>query len=269
MNCVTWLDVTQHFQFLFSESMLKEERHSFILNEVRIRNRVLLTDLASKLKVSEDTVRRDLKYLDEQGQVKKVHGGAISTTFHLYSYKEDEIYAHESKSIIAQKAHALLREGQIIMMTGGTTNLEFARLLPKDFSATIFTPSLPVAMQLLEHALIETIFVGGRLSHEAQIALGGDTIMSISQIKADLCFLGTSHLDAIYGLTEFDWEVVQLKRAMLKASKKVVALTISEKINSVQRYKVCDSHQIDTLVTELDPEVPFLEPFRKKGLEII
>jgi DeoR family transcriptional regulator, fructose operon transcriptional repressor len=250
-------------------TMLKEERHDFILNEVKVRNRVLLTDLASKLNISEDTVRRDLKYLDEKGKIKKVHGGAISNTFHLYSYKEQEIYAHESKSVIAQKAHALLADDQIILISGGTTNLEFARLFPKHIRSTIFTPSLPVAMQLLEHPNVQTIFIGGKLSPEAQIALGGETIQTISQINADLCFLGTGQLDPQKGLTEFDWEVVQLKKAMIVASKKVVSLTISEKINSAQVYKVCDTQSIHTLITELSPRDPFLQSFVKLGLEIL
>ena len=249
--------------------MLKEERHNFIINQIKLRNRVLLTDLSSQLNVSEDTIRRDLKYLDKNGKVKKVHGGAVSASPHAYRPIERDIYAHESKSIIAQKAHALLKEGQVILMTGGTTNLEFARLFPRHIKATVFTPSLPIAMQLLEHANVETVFVGGRLSHEAQIALGGETIMTITKIQADLCFLGTSYFDLVSGLTEFDWEVVQLKRAMLRAAKKKIAMTITEKIHSVQRYKVCEASQIDTLITELDPDDSFLDPFRKLGLEII
>ena len=248
--------------------MLKEERLNFILNEVKVRNRVLLYDIAVKLNVSEDTVRRDLKALDEQGKIKKVHGGAVSNSFHVYSYKEDDIYAHEDKSQIATKAISLIKEEQVILMSGGTTNLELARLMPDHFPLTIFTPSLPVAMQLLEHHNIETIFVGGRLSHEAQIALGGDTLNTLAQVKADVCFLGTGYLDPQEGLTEFDWEVVQLKKSMIKASKRVVALTISEKLNSTQRFKVCDTESIHTLITELPSEHPLLERFQKLGLEI-
>lgn len=252
-----------------TSAMLKEERHDFILNEVKVRNRVLLTDIATKLGISEDTVRRDLKYLDEQGKIKKVHGGAISNSFHLYSYKEQEIYAHESKSVIAHKSHSLLKDSQVILISGGTTNLEFARLFPKHLKATIFTPSLQVAMQFLEHPNVQTIFIGGRLNHEAQIALGAETIQTITQIRADLCFLGTGHLDLTHGLSEFDWEVVQLKKAMIQSTKKVVSLTISEKINSSQVYKVCDITAIHTLITELNPADPFLQPIKKVGLEIL
>lgn len=249
--------------------MLKEERRNFIMNEVKMRNRVLLSDLAIKLNVSEDTVRRDLKHLDKHGQIKKVHGGAISNSFHLYHYQEDEIYAHENKSVIAQKAHSLLKEGQVILMSGGTTNLELARLFPRNLQATVFTISLPVAMQLIEHPLIETILIGGRISHEAQISLGAETVQALSQLRADICFLGTGHLDAEHGLTEIDWDVVQLKKAMIHAAKKIVSLTISEKMNSVQRYKVCETRSIQTLITELNPGNPFLEPFQRQGLEIL
>ncbi len=249
--------------------MLKEERFRFILNEVKVRNRVLLNDLALKLNVSEDTVRRDLKQLDEQGKIKKVHGGAISNSFHLYSYKENDIYAHESKTIIAQKATSLIKKNQVVLMSGGTTNLELARLMPTNIHITIFTPSLPIAMQLIQHKTITTILIGGRLSHEAQIALGGETLHAIDQIKADICFLGTGYLDVNQGLSEFDWEVVQLKKAMIRSTKKVVALTISEKLHSSQRFKVCETTEIHTLVTELLPEHTSLESFRKLGIEII
>ena len=249
--------------------MLKEERLNYIVNEVKIRNRVLLIDIAKKLDVSEDTIRRDLNYLDEQGKVKKVHGGAISNSYHVYTYREDQIYAHESKSIIATKAHQLLKDNAVLLMSGGTTNLEVARLLPSTIRLTVFTPSLPIAMQLLEQPQVETIFIGGKLSKDAQIAIGGDAIRTLSQLKADLCFMGTGNLDLDTGLTEFDWEVVQLKKAMIESSKKMVVLTISEKINSSQRFNICPTISIHTLITELEPTHSILKPFAEKGLEIL
>ena len=245
--------------------MLKEERHAAILNEIRLHNRVLLTDLASLLLVSEDTVRRDLKELDKKGQIKKVHGGAISTGYHSY----DQIYAHDNKVIIAQKAIELFKSGQIILITGGTTNYELARLIPKKLNATFITPSLSTALQLLTHSNIEVIFLGGKLSHDSKIALGGTVINALSEIKADICFLGTGYLDTDNGLTEIDWEVVQIKKAIIKSSTKVVSLAISEKLNSFQRYKVCDLESIDTLITELDPDDHLLQPYKRIGVEIL
>lgn len=249
--------------------MLKQERHNFIVNEVRIHNRVLLNDLATRLTVSEDTIRRDLKELDRLGKVMKVHGGAMSRGFHLYNYEEQEIYAYKSKVIIAQKAIGLLKDGQVILISGGTTNLELARLLHQNLKATFFTPSLPIAMQLLAHENIQTIFIGGRLSSEGQIATGGSAINTLAQIKADICFLGTGHLDANEGLSEFDWEVVQLKKAMISSSKKVVLLAISEKLNSIQRYQVCKIEAVNTLITELVKDNNLLSLYKNQGVQVI
>ena len=100
-------------------------------------------------------------------------------------------------------------------------------------------------------------------------ALGGEAIRTLSQLKADLCFMGTENLDLSSGLTEFDWEVVQLKKAMVESTKKMVALNISEKINSSQRFNVCPTTSIHTLVTELDPVDNMLKPFAGKGLDIL
>lgn len=248
--------------------MLKEERYNFIIAEVQKYNRVLLTDLALKLDVSEDTVRRDLKELDQLGKIKKVHGGAVSNGYQIYNYKEQDIYAHESKVVIAKKACELLHDGQVILISGGTTNLEFARLIPNQLKATFFTPSLTTAIQLLAHPNVETILIGGTLSHESQVALGGMAINILAQIKADLCFIGTGHLDAVHGLSEFDWEIVQLKKAMIGAAKKVVSLAISEKLNSVQRYRVCEIGEIDILITELEPGNSVLKPYERQGVQI-
>lgn len=249
--------------------MLKEERLNYIVNEVKIRNRVQLVDIAQKLAVSEDTVRRDLNYLDEQGKVKKVHGGAISNSFHVYTYREDQIYAYESKSVIAAKAISQLKEGDVVVMSGGTTNFEAARLIRNDLKITVFTPSLPIAMQLLVHKSIEVIFVGGKLSHDAQIAVGGDAIRTLQQVKADVCLMGTGNLDVNHGLTEFDWDVVQLKKVMIESAKRVMVLTISEKINSSQRFNVCPVTSIHTLITELPQDANALQDFKEKGLQIL
>jgi DeoR/GlpR family transcriptional regulator of sugar metabolism len=76
-------------------------------------------------------------------------------------------------------------------------------------------------------------------------------------------------LDPSHGLSEFDWEVVQLKKAMIRAAKRIVSLTLSAKLNSFQRYQVCPIQSIHTLVTELEPDNELLLPYKKAGLEII
>jgi DeoR/GlpR family transcriptional regulator of sugar metabolism len=231
---------------------------------------VLLSDLANILQVSIDTVRRDLKEMDEAKKIKRVHGGAVSMGFNIYNEQRSHIYAYENKAIIAQKGISLLKKGDVVLISGGTTNLELAKLLPQKLDLTFFTPSLPMAIELLNSpAKNEVIFIGGKLSKNSQLSTGGSAINLLSEIKADICFLGTGYLDPLNGITEIDWEIAQLKKAMIAASKKVVSLTISEKLNTINRYKICDINTLDVLVTEMDPNTPKLQAYRNQGLTIL
>lgn len=248
-------------------TMLKEERLKLILEEVYLHNRVLLTDLAEKLNVSIDTVRRDVKELDQEKKLKKVHGGAIAKGY-LTSDPSQPVYLQNEKQIIGEKAITLINEGQVVLMSGGTTNLEMVKFFPSKIPFTVLTPCLQVASELLNYPNIEVIFLGGTLNHESKFAVGGTVIHTLSQIKADLCFLGTGSLDPVSGLTEIDWEVVQVKKAMIQASKMVVLLCVSSKLFSVQRYKTCDLTAVDILITELKPDSQKLDPF-KKDIKVI
>jgi len=249
----------------------KQQRHQIILDEVHIHNRVLLADLSSILKVSMDTVRRDVKELDDLKKLKKVHGGAVSNGFNIYSDRNMEIYELASKSIIAQKGISLLNKGDVVLISGGSTNLEFAKLLPQKLNLTFFTPSLPMAIELLNNVSEDdkVIFIGGKLSRRSQLATGGSSINILSEIKADICFLGTGWLDVSEGITAIDWEIAQLKKAMINASKRLVSLTISEKLNTTNRYKICDINALDTLVTELDPNSTILDQYRERGIKLL
>ncbi len=249
--------------------MLKAERKQVILNEVRIHNRVLFSDMAELLNVSVDTIRRDITELSAAKELKKVHGGAISMGFNNYQAENREIYSLENKSRIAKKAINLLKNGQVILFSGGTTNMEIARMIPPNINITCFTPSLPVAVQLLSKTNVEVIQIGGKLSKDSQIAVGGSAINMLHDIKVDLCFLGTNSIDSKNGLTEFDWDIVQMKKAMIQASKRIVSPAISEKISSTQRYKICNLEEIDVLITELEPTDGKLEAFKKAGVQIL
>jgi DeoR/GlpR family transcriptional regulator of sugar metabolism len=253
----------------YTQSMLKKERQALILREINIHNKVILTDLSTKLEVSEDTVRRDLQELAEAGKIIKVRGGALSKSYHVYSYKENEIYAYQEKTIIARKAITLLRDGMLVLISGGSTNLELARILPADLRITFLTNSLSTAMQLQEHPNSETIFLGGLLSKTTGIAVGGEVVRTLHDIKPDLCLMGVNGIDATEGLTENDFEVVTIKKAMLESSKKIAALTIAEKLDSVQNLRVCKLDHLDYLITELDPAKEELAKYRELGIELM
>lgn len=249
--------------------MLKEERHQTILSEVELHNRILLTDIAETLDVSIDTVRRDVKELDGEHKLRRVHGGAISLGFTTNSARNNNIYKLAEKSIIAEKASALLKDGAVIFIDGGTTCLELARLLPTTYELTCFTHSLPVALELLNKPNVTVIMVGGQVSKESQTSVGASAIHQLSEIKVDFSFIGTGYVDSQYGLTEFDWDIVQVKKAVVKCAKKTVLLSISEKLNSQHRYKTCEINAINTMVTELNPENKLLDPFREHDIRLL
>jgi DeoR/GlpR family transcriptional regulator of sugar metabolism len=249
--------------------MLKEERQRLIVREVEVHNRVLLTDLSEKLEVSVDTVRRDVKELDSLRKLRKVHGGAVSLGFMTPAAASTDIYAIEEKIAIAKKALRILKDGSVIFIDGGTTCQELARLLPERLELTCFTISLPVAMLLQGKPGVRVILIGGEVSGDAQITTGATTIAALNSIKVDYGFIGTGYVDALHGLTEFDWDVVQVKKAVIAASRKAILLCISEKLNSQHRYRTCDISAINTIITELDPQSNRLNLFRDHQIHIL
>jgi DeoR/GlpR family transcriptional regulator of sugar metabolism len=249
--------------------MLKKERQNYILEKVREFNGVKSNELAVELNVSEDTIRRDLNQLAHNGMILKVHGGALSTHQKLYSYNESTVFNRENKITIAEKAISLIKDGQTIIISGGTTNLELARLLPHELKIKVYTYSLTIAMQLTEHPNAEVIIIGGKLNKDALVTVGVNVVKVLSKIKADICFLGTSGLDVEEGITEVGYEVSFIKRVMIASSQMVVTLVTSDKLNTTQRYPVCDLNEIQKIITELSPDDPSLYPFMRKGVDVI
>lgn len=249
--------------------MTKKERQLKLLDIVRDKRNVSSSFLAAELDVSEDTIRRDLNELSGKSLLTKIHGGAISAIQKLYHYNENTIYKLEGKTKIALKASSLIQDGMVIIISGGTTNLVLAKLFPKNLKATVYTYSLPIAMQLVDHPLIEVIFIGGKIKKESMVTTGLDVIQFLSNIKADLCFMGVSSIDITHGITDEGYEVSLIKKAKIKASNHVVYLATSNKLNMRLNYNVCSLKEIDTLVTDLDPFSETLKEYLKAGVNLL
>ncbi len=242
--------------------MLKEERQAFIMREVNLHNKVLSSDLSVQLNVSEDTIRRDLNELAENGKVLKVYGGALSKSYH-YPFQDNEVYARESKRVIALKAVTLIQDGMTLLLGGGTTMLELARSVPPKLNCTYFTISPLVALELAERSEDDVVLIGGKLAKSTNVTIGSQVINQLSEIRVDLCLLGTNSLSVEEGVTDSDWEVVQIKKAMLRSSLRTGILSIAEKLNTVQKMKVANINAIDYLVTDLEPDHESLNRFTK------
>lgn len=249
--------------------MLKRERQAYIVHQVNVHNKVLSNTLSTEIDVSEDTIRRDLQELNEKGKLIKVHGGALSLSFNSSSYPSRKIYAHTNKRVIAEKAATLVRNGMFVLTGGGTTIIELARALPLSLNATFISGSIPAIVEYMQHPNIEVIVIGDKLSRNSKITQGADALARIKSLKPDLCFLGINAIDVQHGITDNDWDVVQLKQTMIESSQKVVCLTISEKINTIQPVKVCDISKIDMLITELPNDHPVLQPYVAAGISVL
>ena len=232
--------------------MFKNERHAYILRQVNLHNKVLSSTLSTELNVSEDTIRRDLAELSDAGEIVKVHGGALSKSYH-FPVHQNSVYAHNEKKIIAGKALSLIKPGMTILTEAGTTMLELVRLLPTDLEATFFTVSPLMALELSELPMLKVILIGGLVDNASQITIGAKPVSELSDIRTDLCILGANALDAEAGLSETDWNVAQVKKAMIQSAREIAVITISEKLNSVFPMKLCDISDINYLVTELEP----------------
>lgn len=249
--------------------MLKKERQAYILHQVNLHNKVLSNSLSSEMEVSEDTIRRDLQELSDTGKLIKVHGGALSHSFNKITYPTNDIYAQSDKRIIANKAISLIKDGMFVLTGGGTTVIEMARALPIGLNATFVSGSIPAIVEYMNHPSIDVIVLGDKVSKTSKMTIGADTLSKIKNFRADICLLGINAIDMQHGITDNDWDVVQLKQQMISSSQKVVCLTISEKINSLQPIHVCAANKIDVLITELDPDDPMLQPYVEAGITVI
>lgn len=236
-----------------NSTMLKQERHAYIIKQINLHNKVLSSQLSVELQVSEDTIRRDLAELADSGEIIKVHGGALSKSYHFSNHNKS-VYAQDLKIDIAKKAVRLIKDNMVVLTEAGTTMMEMVKLIPASLQATFFTVSPLIALELAERPLLTVILLGGQMDMSSQICIGEKPVSELADIRVDICFLGANAIDAKQGLTELDWKVVQVKKAMIRASSKLAVLTISEKLNTVQKMNLCSPLAIDYLITELNPD---------------
>ncbi|MBS1750409.1 MAG: DeoR/GlpR transcriptional regulator [Bacteroidetes bacterium] len=249
--------------------MQKTDRQDYIIHQVNLHNKVLLPDLSDQLHVSNDTIRRDLQELADEGKIIKVHGGAVSLSFHNKHHSGKEVYAYNQKKIIAKKAVELIENGMFILTGGGTTVIEMAKELSPALNATFISGSLHALIEYSNHPHVNVIAIGDKVSKTSHITVGSEAISKIRELKVDICFMGINAINIEDGVSDNDWDIVQIKKAMILSSNKLVCLTISEKINSRQPIPICGINKIDVLITELPPNHPLLQPYIKAGIEVL
>jgi DeoR/GlpR family transcriptional regulator of sugar metabolism len=249
--------------------MLTAERRRSIMQILQRDGKVLATELSKSLHVSEDTIRRDLRELAAADMLQRVHGGALPSSPTTASFTERKLQAPGAKAAIAHAAVGLIRQGQVIILDGGTTPLQVAQHLPHDLRATIITHSPPIALALAEYPEIEVILTGGKLYKHELVTVGTAAIEAFRNIRADLCFLGINSLHPEVGISTRDLEEAYVKRAMIASAAEVVALTSAEKLGTASPYIIGPLSDLTYLVTERSVPNEVLAPYRALGITIL
>jgi DeoR family fructose operon transcriptional repressor len=236
--------------------MLPVERHEAIVEAVSTAQAVSTDELVRRLGVSAETVRRDLALLEERGAIRRVHGGAASVADRRViepSYSERSIIRHEAKAQLARVAVQLLQNGQTVVIDIGTTAVAVAQAIPRGFSGTIVTPSLPVAVELAGRPGIDVLVAGGRVRAGDLACSNAHTKAFFTDIYADIALLGSGGVHAQAGLTDFYLDEIDVRRTIIANSARSYILADSSKIGQVAPYRVCDLGAVDGLITDENP----------------
>lgn len=249
--------------------MLKEERHQYILNRISKDNRIHVTTLSIELRVSDDTLRRDLAELDTKGLLTKVHGGAIAKSGISIQFTDRLNTATAIKQQMAAKVIPMLKEGDVILMDGGTSNLEVARRIPQDIELTIYTNSFPIINELFNHPKLNLVFLGGTVFSSSRVTVGLTVFQALQTITPDWVILGISDVHPEKGLTSPDREEAMIKRSMIERGIKRIILADSYKLNTARTFHVASLADIDYIVTEDDKVDYIKEHWPKYSYEVI
>ncbi|NBA86862.1 DeoR family transcriptional regulator [Emticicia sp. CRIBPO] len=249
--------------------MLKEKRFDYILEKLDRDELVDYKSLAADLGISEDTARRDIQTLHKHGLLSIVSGGAVKRSKNPLSFQDRTSYLTEGKDVIALKAQQFIRNGQTIFMDGGTTICAIASRFPMDASFRVVTNNVALIPVLSNYPGIEVVVLGGLYNKTVQTNFGIYTYREVASYRADLYFMGTCAVDRNSGVTASLSEEGEIKKVMLAQSAKNIAISNAEKLNSTFHFRVCDTKDIDVLITDLPSNDPKLDHYRGIGVELV
>jgi DeoR/GlpR family transcriptional regulator of sugar metabolism len=249
--------------------MLTRQRKQEILAILKRTGQVIAKDVSQAMGVSEDTIRRDLREMAQEGLLQRVHGGALPASPAIADFAGRESIASEGKVAIGRAAAKMIQPGQVVILDGGTTARQLARHIPRELRATIVTHSPTIALELLHHDQIEVILIGGRLYKHSVVAVGAAAIEAIAQLHVDTYFMGVTGVHPKAGLTTGDFEEAAVKRALSNAAADTFVLASSEKINAASPYSVVGLDEISGIITERSVHAAALRAFQKLKVPIV
>jgi DeoR/GlpR family transcriptional regulator of sugar metabolism len=249
---------------------LAVERREQILELLVAEGRVVASELASRLGVSLDTVRRDLDELAATGALRRVRGGGLppSPVSPRFVDRTDQDVPAK-RSIAATAIERLMVPGQVIALGGGTTVREVARLLPDSLQATVLTTAPDVAVDLLDHPGLEVHLIGGPVNRETRTVVGADAVAALADVRPDVCVLGACSVHSEAGVTVMHREEALVDRALIRASSRTAVLVASPKLGTAAQWVVGGLDDVDLLVTDDDVPDATVAELERHGVEVV
>jgi DeoR/GlpR family transcriptional regulator of sugar metabolism len=231
------------------------ERHSRLQHLLAARGMSDVDTLAAELRVSSSTIRRDLEALEQQGFVRRTHGGVVwlgnpsaPATSRPYAFDQRMGYQHDAKRAIARAAKSLVQPGQTILIDGGTTTFYLAQeLLGQPLQ--LVTNSLPIANLFLNDDHVELILTGGLMYPRYGVLLGPMAENILSTIHTKTLFLSVAgiHNAALYNQNLL---LVQSEQRMMTQAQQIILLADSTKFGQQALTRLCDLSNINVVVTD-------------------
>jgi DeoR/GlpR family transcriptional regulator of sugar metabolism len=249
----------------------KQDRHDVICSIVHAAGRVRVSDLSTDIGVSEMTVRRDLEELEEKGLLTRVHGGAVSTVSRSFEpgFTARAQQNTEAKKRIGEAAAALVRDGETLIIDAGTTTLQVAGSLRPDLRLRVMALSLRVADVLADLPNVTLMIPGGVVRPHERSFVGGMTLTTFDELTFDTVVLTSGGVDVQAGVTEYEFDDAQTKRAALQSARRTIVVADGSKLGAVAFVRLCPIEQVDVVVTDTSAAPAQVAALRAAGVDVI
>ncbi len=251
--------------------MLAAERRNLILEKIHETKKVVVSELSKEYDVSEETIRRDLEKLEEDGHVIKSYGGAvlnekssIDLPFNIRQ-KTNPV----GKQIIAELVNREIEDGDHIMLDASTTAIFIAKNIKQKRQLTVITNSIENMLELSDVSGWSIISTGGLLKVGSMSLIGKKASDMIASYNADKVFFSCKGLDLMRGVTDGNDETASIKQDMIEASSRVYLAVDSSKFGKTAFSEICNLSRVDVIVTDERPDQIWLDAFEKMGIECI
>jgi DeoR family transcriptional regulator of aga operon/DeoR family fructose operon transcriptional repressor len=246
------------------------QRRNEIITKIRKQRTITVADLMAEYKVSIETIRRDLEYLEKQGHLRRVYGGAV--LHGLYGeepeYKQREIINYAQKQAIGKKTAEFINDGDTLFFDVGTTIMEVAKYLRNKKNLTVITNATLVAHEFIRHEGCRVILLGGELRRGELSSSGFISDQNIGNFFANKTILGIGGITVETGVTDYYLQETSTRRLMVDRSDEVIAVADYSKFGVIAMNYVCPVEKIKILVTDWTTPAKAIAEYRSRGIMV-